>query len=218
MIAMRPGFSYNRVMTKRFSRIFIFILLVISTLGCISAGKPKTAVKAGGAGYAGIKTKIGVSDFEIQAAQIDPNVEFGLREMFGSCLESTGRFVIVDPAGADVLVKVSLAAFDPRVSGGSAGLGGGGGMGNGFFGGLLGVSVSKAYIALDIRLIKAGTSNLIASKRIEGFASDVAGKPMSNINLARGLAAYANTPMEKAIRISVDEAVRYITQVLQEGH
>jgi curli biogenesis system outer membrane secretion channel CsgG len=78
--------------------------------------------------------------------------------------------------------------------------------------------MNKAHMALDIRIVDTSTSEVLAATRVQGQASDVAGGFMAGFlgswGLGGGLSAYANTPMEKAIRICIIEAVRYISQVI----
>jgi curli biogenesis system outer membrane secretion channel CsgG len=117
---------------------------------------------------------------------------------------------------ADLTITAAVTEFESQVSGGRAGVGGGGGVGSGILGGLLGAALNKAHMALDIRIIDTSTSEVLAATRVQGQASDVAGGIMAGLfgshGLVGGLSAYANTPMEKAIRICVIEAVRYISQ------
>lgn len=117
---------------------------------------------------------------------------------------------------ADLIISAAVTEFEPQASGGRAGVGGGGGVGSGVLGGLLGGALNKAHLALDIRVIDTSTSEIIAATRIQGQASDIAGAIMTGFlggwGLGAGLSAYANTPMEKAIRICVIEAVKYIAQ------
>lgn len=119
---------------------------------------------------------------------------------------------------ADLVVTAAVTEFEPQASGGSAGIGGGGGVGSGILGGLLGASLNKAHMALDIRIVDTSTSEILAATRVQGQASDVAGGFMAGFfggfGLGAGLSGYANTPMEKAIRICITEAVRYISQAI----
>lgn len=119
---------------------------------------------------------------------------------------------------ADIIVTAAVTEFEPQASGGRAGIGGGGSVGSGVLGGLLGAAMNKAHMALDIRVVDTSTSEVIAATRVQGQASDVAGGFMTGFlgswGLGGGLSAYANTPMEKAIRICIIEAVRYISQVI----
>ena len=117
---------------------------------------------------------------------------------------------------ADIIITAAVTEFEPQASGGAAGIGGGGGVGSGVLGGLLGAALNKAHMAMDIRIIDTSTSEVLAATRVQGQASDVAGGFMTgffgSFALGGGLSAYANTPMEKAIRICIIEAVRYISQ------
>ncbi|MFH1339124.1 MAG: CsgG/HfaB family protein [Candidatus Omnitrophota bacterium] len=117
---------------------------------------------------------------------------------------------------ADLIVTAAVTEFEPQASGGRAGVGGGGGVGSGVLGGLLGGALNKAHLALDIRVIDTSTSEIIAATRVQGQASDISGAIMAGFlgswGLGGGLSAYANTPMEKAIRICIIEAVKYVAQ------
>lgn len=119
---------------------------------------------------------------------------------------------------ADVIITAAVTEFEPQASGGRAGVGGGGGIGSGILGGLLKAAMNKAHMALDIRIIDTSTSEVLAATRVQGKASDVSGGFMTGFlgswGLGGGLSAYANTPMEKAIRVCIVEAVRYIAQVM----
>jgi curli biogenesis system outer membrane secretion channel CsgG len=119
---------------------------------------------------------------------------------------------------ADLVVTAAVTEFEPQASGGAGGIGGGGGVGSGILGGLLGAALNKSHMALDIRIIDTSTSEVLAATRVQGQASDVAGGFMGGFlgswALGGGLSMYANTPMEKAIRICIIEAVRYISQTI----
>ncbi|MDD5255243.1 MAG: CsgG/HfaB family protein, partial [Candidatus Omnitrophica bacterium] len=123
---------------------------------------------------------------------------------------------------AELIITAAVTEFEPQASGGKAGIGGGGGVGSGVLGGLLGAALNKAHMALDIRIVDTSTSEVLAATRVQGQASDIAGGFMmgfmGNWALGGGLSAYANTPMEKAIRICIIEAVRYISQVVPANY
>jgi curli biogenesis system outer membrane secretion channel CsgG len=123
---------------------------------------------------------------------------------------------------ADLIVTAAVTEFEPQASGGRAGVGGGGGVGSGVLGGLLGAAWNKAHMALEIRIVDTSTSKVLAATRVQGQASDVAGGfimgDMGNWALGAGLSAYANTPMEKAIRICIIEAVRYISRTIPANY
>ncbi len=117
---------------------------------------------------------------------------------------------------ADLIVTAAVTEFEPQASGGRSGIGGGGGVGSGILGGLLGAALNKAHMAMDIRIVDTSTSEVLAATRVQGQASDIAGglmiRFMGSWALGGGLSGYSNTPMEKAIRICIIEAVRYISQ------
>lgn len=123
---------------------------------------------------------------------------------------------------ADLIITAAVTEFEPQASGGSAGIGGGGGIGSGILGGLLGASLNKAHMALDIRIVDASTSEVLSATRVQGQAADISGLLGMGFGgswfLGGGLSAYANTPMEKAIRICIIEAVRYISQTIPANY
>jgi len=123
---------------------------------------------------------------------------------------------------ADLVITAAVTEFEPQASGGSAGIGGGGGVGSGILGGLLGAALNKAHMALDIRIVDTSTSEVLAATRVQGQATDVAGGFMTGFmggwGLGGGLSVYANTPMEKAIRVCIIEAVRYISQTIPANY
>lgn len=202
--------------------------------------------------YSGPKARIAVADFDVKAAKATADIGSGLRKMLITALVNSNRFSVVErqaltPAiqgqempvsgaeqpgdggpqkektrTADLIVTTTVTEFEPQVSGGRAGIGGGGGVGSGVLGGLLGTALSKAHMALDIRIVDNSTSEILATTKLQGQASDVAGGVMSgffgNWDLAAGLSAYANTPMEKAIRVCIIEAVRYIVQTIPPNY
>jgi curli biogenesis system outer membrane secretion channel CsgG len=123
---------------------------------------------------------------------------------------------------ADIIVTAAVTEFEPQASGGRGGVGGGGGVGSGVLGGLLSAALNKSHMALDIRIVDTSTSEVLAATRVQGQASDIAGSIMGGFlgswGLGGGLSAYANTPMEKAIRICIIEAVRYIAQAMPANY
>jgi curli biogenesis system outer membrane secretion channel CsgG len=123
---------------------------------------------------------------------------------------------------ADLIVTAAVTEFEPNASGGGAGIGGGGGVAGGVLGGLIGASMNKSHMAMDIRIIDASTSEVLAATRVQGSASDVAGGFMAGFfggwGLGGGLSAYANTPMEKAIRVCIIEAIKYISQTIPANY
>jgi len=193
--------------------------------------------------YSGPKARLAVADFDVKAAKATYEIGSGLREMLVTALINSSRFSVVErqvlnavmqeqellASGAaqsgsgpqrgkiktaDLVITAAVTEFEPQASGGRAGIGGGGGVGSGILGGLLGAALNKAHMALDIRIVDASTSEVLAATRVQGEASDVSGGFMAGFfgswGLGAGLSGYANTPMEKAIRVCIIEAVKYI--------
>lgn len=206
-------------------------LAMLSLAGCATLQQmTRPAAQADTAGgapplapYAGPKARIIVADFDLKAAKATGEVGSGLREMLATALINSNRFNVLERnKAADLIIAAAVSEFEPQASGGSAGMGGGGGAGSGILGGLLGANLNKAHIVLDIRIIDASTSKVLATTRVQGQASDIATGLMAGLfgrhGLAGGLSAYANTPMEKAIRICIIEAVRYIWQTIPANY
>lgn len=198
--------------------------------------------------YSGPKARIAVADFDVKAAKAGGEIGTGLREMLVTALINSNRFSVVERqvlgavmqeqelgasgdsqqglGGAqrgkikttDLIITAAVTEFEPQASGGRDGIGGGGGVGSGVLGGLLSTSLNKAHMALDIRIVDASTSEILAATRVQGQAADISGIVgagfLGNWVLGVGLSAYANTPMEKAIRVCIIEAVRYISQAM----
>lgn len=198
--------------------------------------------------YSGPKARVAVADFDVKAAKATGEIGTGLREMLVTALINSSRFSVVErqalnavmqeqelgasgaaQAGAggaqrgkiktaDLIITAAVTEFEPEASGGRAGIGGGGGVGSGILGALLGGALNKAHMALDLRIVDASTSEVLAATRVQGQATDISGGLGAGFfgswALGVGLGGYANTPMEKAIRICIIEAVRYISQTI----
>ncbi len=185
--------------------------------------------------YSGPKAKITLADFEVKAAKANSEAGEGLRQLLSVALTSSNRFLLVErqspeeitkqkepPSSgaqpdAGLIITVTVSEFEPQASGGKAGIGGGGGGGSGLLGGLLGAPSNKAYIALEVRIADTASSEVLALNRIQGQAADISSGAAGS-SLGKGLSAYTNTPMEKAIRICVTEAVRYISQAIPASY
>jgi len=201
--------------------------------------------------YSGPKARIAVADFDVKAAKATGEIGTGLREMLVTALMNSSRFRVLErqvlnavmqeqqlaasgaaaPGGgaqrgqlktADIIITAAVTEFEPKASGGAAGLGGGGRVGAGILGAVLGGSLNKAHMALDLRIIDTSTSEVLAATRVQGQATDMAGGLfaglLNSVGLGAGLSMYANTPMEKAIRVCIIEAVNYIAQTVPANY
>lgn len=113
--------------------------------------------------------------------------------------------------GAELLIVGAVTEFSGNASGGGGGLGG---FGGGIFGAISG-GFKKAHMAIDVRVIDAQTSRILAATSVEGEATDVnlgglIGGYGGSGALAAGLGGWKNTPMEKAMRICIQKAVEFI--------
>jgi curli biogenesis system outer membrane secretion channel CsgG len=118
--------------------------------------------------------------------------------------------------GADLLIKGSVTEFEP----GSAGAGVGAGLGMfGLPGAILGGVVGgfrQSHVAMVIQVVDARTSRILFSTTVEGKANDfdiggaLAGFGGGFGGVA-GLGTWQKTPVEKAIRIAVIQAVKELS-------
>jgi len=114
--------------------------------------------------------------------------------------------------GADLLIEGTITEFEPGSSGAAGGTGGriplpGGRRG---VGGIAG-GIKTSHVAMIVKVIDAKTSRRLASEQVEGKATDIGGiVGMGGGGLAGVFGGYSKTPMEKAIRISIEEAVKLI--------
>lgn len=196
--------------------------------------------------YSGPKARIAVARMNVTAAKGNSAIGDGLRDMLVTTLMETNRFTVVERQdlnailgeqelsasgavsqaarvkrgqikGADLLVVGTVSEFEPHASGMGGGVGGGG-WGGIVLGGI-GAMTNKAHIGIDIRIIDAVTSEVLAAKHVVGEARDNAlgalvGAPVGGGALGGGLGMYANTPTEKAVRICIGEAVSFISQAI----
>jgi curli biogenesis system outer membrane secretion channel CsgG len=74
-------------------------------------------------------------------------------------------------------------------------------------------SVAMSHVAIDLRVVDARTSRVVAATSVAGRATDVdlsgLGKGAGS-KLGGGLSLYARTPMEKAIRLAIRDAVQFV--------
>jgi curli biogenesis system outer membrane secretion channel CsgG len=121
---------------------------------------------------------------------------------------------------ADVLVVGAITAFEPNYTGGGAGVGG-------LFGGVLGGVAGRlrnAYIAADVRLVDVRTGRVINATTVEGKATSwgaltgLGARVSHNVYLGGALGAYKNTPMEKAVRVMLNNAINAIAQMTPQRY
>lgn len=205
--------------------VIYLCLILIAVSGCASFKKGyslKKGLEGANAAYSGPMAMIQVTDFDVKAAKANLEIGSALRQILTAALINSRRFSVPERQSAELIIFASVVEFEPEASGGSAGIGGGGGVTSGLLGGLLGARANKAHIALDIRISDLATSQVLASARVQGQASDITADAMGGLlggQTRQGvLSAYADTPMEKAIRICMVEAARFTAQNVPEQY
>jgi curli biogenesis system outer membrane secretion channel CsgG len=118
--------------------------------------------------------------------------------------------------GAELLITGAVTEFEGAASGGGGGIGGIGGLGTAgrIIGGIAG-GIKKAHMAIDMRVIDTRTSRIVAATSVEGEATDFAlGGALAGAGsggaLGGALGGWSKTPTEKALRLCIQEAVKFI--------
>jgi curli biogenesis system outer membrane secretion channel CsgG len=137
------------------------------------------------------------------------------REQLGAVLEeqdlgASGRVKkgteapIGEIYGADLIITASITEFEGS-SKGAAG-------GTKILGVTVGGGFKKAHMAMDIRVIDAKTSQIVAAASVEGEATNFALGGAANIGgvLPVAMGGFSKTPTEKAIRVCIQKAVEFI--------
>ncbi|MBL37833.1 MAG: hypothetical protein CMP07_05435 [Xanthomonadales bacterium] len=198
--------------------------------------------------YNGPKARIAVARFENKTADsqnwYSPSIGDGMADMLTTALVNSGRYIVLEREsldtvlseqdlgasgriredtaaaigeieGAELLVVAAVTEFDGN-SGGTSGSLGGSKIGR-VFGAISGGSRS-AHMAIDLRVVDARTSRILAATSVEGEAKDfniggaLAGYTGS-VGLGGSLSSWENTPREKALRQVIGAAVDYVISV-----
>ena len=197
--------------------------------------------------YNGPKARIAVARFENKTADsynwYSPSIGDGMSDMLTTALVNSGRYIVLEREsldtvlneqdlgasgrirqdtaaaigeieGAELLIVAAVTEFGE--SGGTqAGLSGSD-IGR-VFGAITGGSRS-AHMAIDLRVVDATTSRILAATSVEGEAKDfniggaLAGYT-GGYSLGGSLSTWKNTPREKALRQVIGEAVEYVISV-----
>ena len=123
--------------------------------------------------------------------------------------------------GADVLITGSVTMFEPDAKGGEVGLDGTSWK-NRFWGGT-DVGIKKAIMGLDLKLIDIRQRRVIFASAVEGKSTSWGvgghggGWGRDGV-LGGGLGVYSKTPMEKAIRVCINNVVEEIANKLPSSY
>jgi curli biogenesis system outer membrane secretion channel CsgG len=119
--------------------------------------------------------------------------------------------------GAELLIKGAITEFEPGAAGAQAGSAMGAfGLPGALIGGALG-GVQQSHIAMIIQVVDARTSRLLFSSTVEGKANDFnlggfLGGFGGHFAGGAGLGVWQKTPVEKAIRIAIVNAVQELSK------
>lgn len=113
--------------------------------------------------------------------------------------------------GAELLIVGAVTEFEGNASGAQ---GSGAGARKGILGAITG-GFKRAHMAIDLRVIDAKTSRVLAATSVEGSSTGVnvgalAGAFRGSGSLAAGLSGWQNTPVEKALRVCIKRAVEFV--------
>ncbi|WP_022668151.1 CsgG/HfaB family protein [Desulfospira joergensenii] len=192
--------------------------------------------------YNGPKARVAVSRFKDKTHQgwYNQGIGDGMADQLTTALFNTNRYIVLERQalsdvleeqdlgasgrikqdtaaaigeieGAELLIVAAVTEFEGHASGASGGIGGWGG---GILGALAG-GMNKAHMAIDLRVIDAKTSRIVAATSVEGKSSDFnIGGAMGGLigggALGGSLGMYEKTPVGKAIRACIQSAVDFI--------
>jgi curli biogenesis system outer membrane secretion channel CsgG len=106
--------------------------------------------------------------------------------------------------GAKYLVAATVSAYEENTSGSWGGIGA--------FGVRIGGAQSKAYIAIDLKVINTTTSEIVDSRTVEATSSSSAVELGGyHRGFSGGLSSQNKTPTGKAIRGCIIEAAEYLS-------
>jgi len=178
------------------------------------------------------------------AGWYNPSIGDGMADMLTTALVNSGRYIVLERQalddvlgeqdlgasgrvreetaaaigeieGAELLVVAAVTEFDGN-SGGTSGSLGGGDLGR-VVGAIAG-GTRSAHMAIDLRVVDARTSRILAATSVEGEAQDFdIGGALSgytgSVGLGGSLSSWENTPREKALRQVIGAAVDYVISV-----
>jgi len=204
----------------------------------VTSGGGPTIAQAQQEAYNGPKARIAVAQFKDKTGKgwWSGQIGDGMADMLATSLFNTNRYIVLERhilgdvlaeqdlgasgrvkkqtaapigqiEGAELLITGAVTEFEPGTSGMGGDLGGTVGK---VFGGVLG-GIRKAHIAIDVRVVDTRTSRLVAATSVEGEATDYnLGGLAIGSSVGGSLGGYSKTPMEKAVRVALGEAVNFI--------
>jgi curli biogenesis system outer membrane secretion channel CsgG len=192
--------------------------------------------------YNGPKARIAVAKFtnKTGGGWYNHGIGTGMKDQLSTALVNTGRYIVLERdnmdaimeeqsfgqsglvkggtaarmgqiEGAELLIVAAITEFSDNSGGTRGGVGGGAA---GLLGGVLG-GVKKAHIAIDLRVIDAQSSRVLAATSVEGESTDVnlgaaVGGYFGVGGAVGGLQSWKNTPKGKALRSVINQAVEFV--------
>lgn len=185
--------------------------------------------------YDGPKARVAVVRFKDKTAKgwWSGEIGDGMADMLATALVNTGRYITLERRqlgdviaeqdigasgrvnratrariggieGAEMLVTGAITEFEPNAGGANLGAAVSG-LPYGNYLGMIAGAFKQAHVAIDLRAVDARTSRIVFATSVEGSATDVAGigsfAPVA-------LGGFSKTPMEKAIRVAINEAAK----------
>jgi len=214
---------------KKYGFFFPSLLVLVSILGCgpsatVVVTQGPTISQAQAEPAKGDKPRIAVMGFENRTRY---DVGHGMQAMLTTSLFRTNRFIVIEREelrdvlleqklgasvvvsqetaaslgeveGAQILIYGTITEFEPSQRGVDTIVGG----------------ANQSHVAIDMKLVDARTSRIIATTTVEGKATDVnlSSKMFKYVGMSPlyYLEVYNNTPIGSAIRLCIDQAVDYI--------
>lgn len=210
----------------------------------VREGSSQTIAEAQAEHYNGPKARIAVARFENKAADArnwwNPQLGDGMADMLTTALFNSNRFIVLEREsldtvlyeqdlgasgrvrqdtaapigeieGAELLVVAAVTEFEGNAGGTQGAVGG---FGGGVLGAITG-GTRSAHMAIDLRIVDARTSRILAATSVEGTARDfnvggALGGYTGSVALGGALAGWKNTPREKALRDVIEKSVDYV--------
>ena len=212
-------------------RPIAFIMFVLLAVGCsttrvVSSSDGPSIQQARIEPYDGPKMRIAVQDFTYKAAKGGNRLGNGMSDMLADSLFNTGRFIVLEREnikdvlaeqdfgasgrvdqrtaapigqieGAQLLIRGSIIQFEENCRGGA----------------VLLIGAKRACMAINLRIIDARTGRVVNATTVEGTSVDAGvGLVFATNPMPVGLGMYNKTPMEKAVRNTIEAAVRHIVE------
>lgn len=228
--------------------ISVSLLFMVGHFGLIQQANGQTLNDAQAVAYDGPQARVAVARFENKSSDsyswYNPQIGDGMADMLTTALVNSGRYIVLEREsldvvlyeqdlgdsgrirqdtaaaigeieGAELLIVAAVTEFEGDAGGTQAGLGGFGGR---VLGAVTG-GARSAHMAIDLRVVDARTSRILAATSVEGRARDfnagaaAGGYFRGGGALGGGLSTWQNTPREKALREVINKSVDYVVSV-----